>query len=66
MVTILCTPSCPDGYIVPYGWGPVKADGLTVDEFTAQLQQGLSRYIINPVKRRTKNDVTWVLFPKSR
>ena len=28
--------------------GPVKADGLTVDEFTAQLQQGLSRYIINP------------------
>jgi len=28
--------------------GAVKADGLTVDEFTAELQQGLSRYIINP------------------
>ena len=38
----------PDGYVSFPMVGPVKADGLTVDEFTAQLQQGLSRYIINP------------------
>ncbi|SNV61690.1 polysaccharide biosynthesis/export family protein [Veillonella rodentium] len=38
----------PDGYVTFPMVGPVKADGLTVDEFTAQLQQGLSRYIVNP------------------
>ena len=38
----------PDGYVSFPMVGAVKADGLTVDEFTAQLQQGLSRYIINP------------------
>ena len=38
----------PDGYVSFPMVGPVKADGLTVDEFTAELQQGLSRYIINP------------------
>ena len=37
-----------NGYVSFPMVGPVKADGLTVDEFTAQLQQGLSRYIINP------------------
>ncbi|WP_298713047.1 polysaccharide biosynthesis/export family protein [uncultured Veillonella sp.] len=38
----------PDGYVSFPMVGAVKADGLTVDEFTAELQQGLSRYIINP------------------
>ena len=38
----------PDGYVSFPMVGAVKADGLTVDEFTAQLQQGLSRYIVNP------------------
>lgn len=38
----------PDGYVSFPMVGTVKADGLTVDEFTAELQQGLSRYIINP------------------
>ena len=38
----------PDGYVTFPMVGPVKADGLTVDEFTAQLQQGLSRFIVNP------------------
>ena len=38
----------PDGYVSFPMVGAVKADDLTVDEFTAELQQGLSRYIINP------------------
>ena len=38
----------PDGYVSFPMVGAVKADGLTIDEFTAELQQGLSRYIINP------------------
>lgn len=38
----------PDGYVSFPMIGIIKADGLTVDEFTAQLQQGLSKYIIQP------------------
>ena len=36
----------PDGYVSFPMVGAVKADGLTVDEFTAALQQGLSRYMV--------------------
>ena len=41
----------PDGYVSFPMVGAVKADGLTVDEFTAELQQGLSRYVFGEINK---------------